>query len=147
MLVSDQPTQVNPLILNQQKALMEMIGFSKNRQWAITNYSVLIYAGIFGVAQTFKQITSIEKAGLISLAILTAVCAIWLQIRVQGDAGKYRKDLEAIHFKWLSEHEREVAGIKPYPNPALRGVSFLVALIGVVVIGAFLVIYSLWRMA
>jgi hypothetical protein len=47
--------------------------------------------------------------------------------------------------KWLTEDERKGAGIEPYVNPALRGVWFLVALIGVAAIGAVIVIYYLWR--
>ena len=144
--MSDQSAQINPLIVNIQKTLIELIEFTKRRQWAITNYTVLIYVGIFGVAHSFgTTIRTGEKVALTLLALLAWGCAIWLLIQIQGDAGRYRARLEVVHNKWLSEEEREVAGIKPYVNPALRGVQFLAALVGVVTIGAGIVIYSVLR--
>jgi len=79
------------------------------------------------------------------LAILAWGCAMWLLIQIQSDADRYRARLEVIHNKWLIDEEREVAGIKPYVNPALRGWQFLAALFGVVTIEAGFVIYSVLR--
>jgi len=52
-IMADESAAINPLIANVQKALIDLIDFTKKRQWAITNYSVLVYAGIFGVAHSF----------------------------------------------------------------------------------------------
>jgi hypothetical protein len=59
--MNDQPEQVNPLIVNQHKAQIDLIEFSKKRQWAVTNYSVLIYVAIFGLAHSFG--TTIRTGG------------------------------------------------------------------------------------
>jgi hypothetical protein len=40
--MSQQSPQINPLIVNVQKTLIDLIEFTKRRQWAITNYTVLI---------------------------------------------------------------------------------------------------------
>ena len=53
--------EIHPFIVNQHKALIDLIEFTKKRQWAITNYSVLIYAGIFAVAYNFDQKSDLER--------------------------------------------------------------------------------------
>lgn len=144
--MSQQSPQINPLIVNVQKTLIDLIEFTKRRQWAITNYTVLIYVGIFGLVHSFgATIRTGEKVALTLLAILAWGCAMWLLIQIQSDADRYRARLEVIHNKWLSDEEREVAGIKSYVNPALRGWQFLAALFGVVTIEAGFVIYSVLR--
>jgi hypothetical protein len=77
---------------------------------------------------------------------LAWVYAVVLLILIQGDLGHYREQLQKIYDRWLSKCERKLLKVEDrYPNPALRGVSFLVALIGVVTIGFGLLTYSLWR--
>jgi hypothetical protein len=61
--------------------------------------------------------------------------------------GKFRKRLQSMHFKFIRETDRETVGVDDYgPCPALRGWQFLLALIGVVTIGAAIVIYSMIRL-
>ena len=117
--------------------------FSKKQQWAITNYVVLVYGAIFGLSKSFTN--PIEKAGLSLLALVAWVYAVWLLILIQRDLGTYHEQLENIHKHWLTEEEHKELKLTPYRNPALRGVAFLVALIGVVTIGVGLLTYSLWR--
>jgi hypothetical protein len=71
--------------------------------------------------------------------------AVSLLVLIQADLGRYREQLSSIHQHWLTEREREQLLVKPYRNPTLRGVSFLIALIGVVTIGFLLLEYALWR--
>ena len=64
VLMDDQSAQINPLIANLQKNNIDLIEFAKRRQWAITNYSVLIYSAIFALAHSFdKTIRTGEKTG------------------------------------------------------------------------------------
>jgi hypothetical protein len=49
------------LIVNLQKAQIDLIEFAKKQQWTITNYSVLIYAAIFGVAHAFNAATKAAR--------------------------------------------------------------------------------------
>ena len=85
VLMDDQSAQINPLIANLQKNNIDLIEFAKRRQWAITNYSVLIYSAIFALAHSFdKTIRTGEKTGLALLAIITWGCAIRLLIQIQA---------------------------------------------------------------
>ena len=66
--------------------------------------------------------------------------------QIQRDMGKYRKRLQDIHVAFINEPDKRTAGVEDYgPCPALRGWQFLLALIGVVTVGAAIVIYSIFR--
>jgi len=143
--MSELPAAMTPQIANIHKATIDGIAFSKKQQWLITNYTVLIYAAVFGLAKSLGTISTGERCGLTLLAVMTLACAIALLMQIQRDLRDYRVRLEKIHDHWLTEEEKNVMDIKPYVNPMLRGGWFLAALIGVTAIGAGIVIYSLWR--
>lgn len=139
----------NPMVVNIQNNLMEILEFSKKQQWAITNYSVLVYAAIFAIthADLTPAIRPTEKWIASLLVFLTWLCALVLLGKIQPDMGKYRKRLQDLHFKFISKDDRETAGVEDYgPCPALRGRQFMLALIGVVTVGAVIVIYSVYRL-
>ena len=153
--MSDQSTQTppsrseNPIVANIQNNLMGILEFSKKQQWAITNYSVLVYAAIFAITHTELEpaIRPAEKWMASLLVILTWLFGLVLLGQIQFDMGKHRKRLENIHFKFVNAADRQTLGVEGYgPCPALRGWQFLLALIGVVTIGAAIVIYSVSRL-
>jgi hypothetical protein len=48
---------------NVHKAVFDVIQFCKKQQWTITNYVVLVYAAIFGIAKGLQGIiTVVERA-------------------------------------------------------------------------------------
>ena len=141
---------MSPQIANIHKSIYDAINFSKKQQWAITNYVILVYGAIFGPSKYFSSptITPTEKIVFSVLALFAGVYAVVLLIFIQKDLGTYREQLGSIHGHWLTKEEYEKLELTPYHNPALRGVSFLAALIGVVTIGFLLLTYSLlWRCA
>ncbi len=139
------PPEMTPQEANVHKALFEVIEFSKKQQWSITNYLILIYGAIFGIGKFFSGPTVAEKIVFTALTLLALGCAAALLVQIQSDMGRARERLEEISKHWFTADNRERLGLKPYANPALRGVWFLIALIGVGLVGAALVIYSLWR--
>jgi hypothetical protein len=136
---------VSPRLANVQNAIYSVIENSKKQQWTITNYVILVYAAIFGLSQVLKPLGIIERRVFGSLVAVAGVYATWLLLQIQWDLRNYRKQLEAFHTQTISEEDRERYQIKPYKYPLLRGGWFLAALLGVVLIGAGLVIYSLRR--
>ena len=134
--MSDQSTQTppsgseNPLVANIQNNLMGILEFSKKQQWAITNYSVLVYAAIFAITHTKLEpaISPNEKWMASLLVILIWLFGLVLLGQIQFDMGKHRKRLENIHFKFVNEADRQTLGVEGYgPCPALRGWQFLLA--------------------
>jgi hypothetical protein len=137
---------MSPQAANIHKSLYDAINLSKKQQWTTTNYVVLVYGAIFGLSKFFSNPTTIEKHALSVIALAAWVYAVILLILIQRDLGTYRRQLNSIYKHCLDEEERKKLLLKEAdPNPALRGVSFLVALIGVVTIGVGLLTYSLWR--
>jgi hypothetical protein len=142
---------LSPQLLNVQNSLYSVIENSKKQQWTITNYVILLYAAIFGLSRWLKspelttRLTPNERWVFTDLILLAWVYATGLLVQIQWDLGKYRTQLEAFHTNTISKDDRERYQIKPYKCPLLRGSWFLAALLGVVLIGAVLVIYSLWR--
>lgn len=145
MTTNEPSPPMTPQVANIYKATSENITFSKKQQWTITNYTVLIYAALFGLGRGMQAMTKCESIALTALAVATFICSTWLLIQIQRDMGRYRVRLEKMHGEWLNEYERNVMDIRPYVSPTLRGVWFLVALIGVSAIGAIISTYSLWR--
>jgi len=125
-----------------------VIELSKKQQWGITNYVVLVYGAIFGLSKYYfinPTPTLCEKRVLSLIALVAGVYALVLLALIQKNLGMYRGQLKAIYCHWLSDEERKLV-LRPSPYPDLfRGGSFLAALVGVVIIGAGLLIYSLWR--
>jgi hypothetical protein len=146
--MSDTQQSLLPQLAPQMyKATTDNITFSKRQQWAITNYTVLVYAGLVGLAKTFTGgASTCERIIITIFAVGTGLCAALLLRTIQRDMGKVRNRLESIHNNFLSERERQLMHIEPYGDkPWERGVWFYRALLGVVVLGAPLVIWSLWR--
>jgi hypothetical protein len=135
------PPEMSPQISYIYSAMLESIRVSKRRQWAITNYSVLIYAGLFGLAKNLTGLNDGEKKWVVVLTVITFVCTSYLLIRIQRDLGRYRKMSDRIHNRWMTGEQRKVT----HRNPALRGASFLIGLIGVTAIGALIVGYAVLR--
>jgi hypothetical protein len=143
-LMSDPETplpDLSPQLSNVQNSLYSAIENSKKQQWTITNYVILVYAAIFGLSQALKPLGIIERRMFGALVAVAGVYAIGLLVQIQWDLRRYRKQLEAFHTQTISKEDRE-----RYLRPRkYRGGWFLGALLGVVLIGAGLVIYSLRR--
>jgi hypothetical protein len=127
------------------KASVDHIRFMKQQQWMISNYLVLILAGIFGVAKAFSPLSTCERIIGTSFAVLALGCGWALLILIQIDLGKTRQQVERVAQDHMNEREREILKLRPYAAPFMRGSLFLGALMGVSVMVMSVVIYSLWR--
>jgi hypothetical protein len=137
---------LSPQLSNIQNSLYSAIENSKKQQWTITNYVILVDAAIFGLSRALNPpLTPNESRWACVVIAIAGFYAVFLLIQIQANLGTYREQLEAFHNHNISDGDRAIYKITPYRNPALRGVWFLIALIGVVVIGGLLVIYSLLR--
>jgi hypothetical protein len=142
------PRPLSPQLSNIQNSLYSVIENSKKQQWIITNYVILLYAAVFALSRWLQSLTPPltpnERRIFIDLILLACVYATILLVQIQFNLRRYRKQSEAFYTQTISEKDRTRYQIKPYEYPLLRGGGFLAALLGVVLIGAALVIYSLW---
>jgi hypothetical protein len=124
------------------KARIDQIEFLKKQQWTVTNYLALIYAAIVWIGyntQKSPQVVCILSA----TAILAAIVGIGLLFWFQNDTKRTRVALYKMNTFAFSGEERDAFDIKPDLNPFARGWHVLAALIGVSVVGAFLVVLAL----
>jgi hypothetical protein len=127
------------------KLMLDEMGFLKKQQWTITNYLVAIYAAIFWLSRDFRPTTHAERCSLTILVIVAGVFGVALLVQIQYDLGKARLRIQSADDIIFDPQERTALGIELYRGPHRRGLSFLLALIGVSVIGPILLIWSLWR--
>jgi hypothetical protein len=138
-------TPLSPRLANVQNAIYSAIKNLKKQQWMITKYVILVYAAIFGLSQALKFLGITERWVFGVLVAVVGGYAILLLIQIQKDLERYREQLEAFHTQTINNKDWERYQLRPYETPFGRGGWFLGALLGVVLIGAGLVIYSLWR--
>jgi len=138
-------TPLSPRLANVQNAIYSAIKNLKKQQWTITKYVILVYAAIFGLSQALKFLGITERWVFGVLVAVVGGYAILLLIQIQKDLERYREQLEAFHTQTINNKDWERYQLRPYETPFGRGGWFLGALLGVVLIGAGLVIYSSWR--
>jgi hypothetical protein len=137
--------ELSAVATNIHRRLFDDIEFSKRQQWAVTNYVVLVYAALFYLSGRFPAHITCAKMALSFLAFVAGAYAAFMLIKMQCDMGKYRTRLVRAHTAWLTGNER--ATLKPDDyngRPGLRGIEFLIGLLGVDLIGLFLLIGVIW---
>jgi hypothetical protein len=143
-LMSDPDTSPQALS-NVHSSLYSVIENSKKHQWTITNYVILVYAAIFGLSQALKPLEIMERWAFGLLVAAAGGYTIFLLLEIQSDLDRYREQLENLYADKISKEDRKRYLIVPRSSPVYVGIAFLIALIGVVVIGGGLVLYSLLR--
>jgi hypothetical protein len=124
------------------KALHEQVSFLKKQQWTITNYLVLLYAAVFAV----KREISPQPDMMWVLRIVTAIGALyglWMLMAIQFDLMQARERLDRTDTAIFSRTEFTQLNLKNGHHPFFQNLSFTIALVGVVVVGAVLVILTL----
>ncbi|SRR5581483_4047507 len=132
------------------KASLDQLRFMKQQQWVITNYVVLVLASIFAIGRalsgnTTQPLVNLERVLGTILSVVTFAYGFFLLIEIQRDIGKERTRHDKIVCTYVDEADRKNLGLEPYPCPFLRGILFLIALIGVSLVAMGVAIYSLWR--
>jgi hypothetical protein len=60
------------------------LSYFKSQQWSVTNYSLLIYAGLVGIAQFLKpDLSSTDRAILIGLAVAVGLTAAFVLFKLK----------------------------------------------------------------
>ena len=144
---------MSPHVSTVFKELFEELRFMKRQQWTITNYSVLILAAIYWVK---LPELSHGQSKLKFLAILTAVAGSFLLLRIQSNMARSRCRLDKLHKTYFERDELEGIGLTVNERNNLegetwwrriahwwRGWEFLLALMLVLWVGAYLVAHAL----
>jgi|SRR6516165_452622 hypothetical protein len=146
---------MSPHVSTVFKELFEELKFAKQQQWTITNYGVLILAAIYAVRQQLPEVPH-SQSKLKFLAIATAVVGSVLLLRIQSHMARSRCRLDKLHKTYFERDELEAIGLKDNEINNLedqtwwrriphwwRGWEFLLGLMLVLWVGAYLVAHAL----
>lgn len=144
--LQDQPCEMPSRVEIAYRDAIDNIMFAKRQQWAITNYAIAAYIGIFAVAQSIRDIQSVEQylASFLLLCIFLYCCYV-LNL-AQRDLTRFRSRLTAIYRKYFGKEEREELELSALRREFHDGAGILVGLEAVAAIGALLVGYSIYRL-
>ena len=60
------------------------LAYFKTQQWSVTNYTLLLFAGVVGVAQMLKpNVTAIDRIVLVTVTIFVATSALVILAKLQ----------------------------------------------------------------
>jgi hypothetical protein len=115
-------------MMAEPETRFEELRFAKQPQWSVATATMTLLGAIFGVAHTMSPLGIWEKHAITLLAILVAVAGSLFLHFLQNHLARTRRAMDQNdESAWR------------------RGTSILYALVVTVLIGALVVVYSLWR--
>jgi hypothetical protein len=141
-------TDPSPKLSNQglviYKAMFDQITLIKKQQWTITNYAALLYGAIFVFAKGLSKESYGETVLLTS--VTAAVCwygtAMLLHTRTDLSDAIKRLD-HTIRELFKDTQERNILGLENETEPFIHGLEFTTPLLGVIWLGAGMLMYYL----
>jgi hypothetical protein len=80
------------------------LSYFKSQQWSVTNYALLIYAGLVGIAQFLKpDLGFTDRAILIALAVAVGLTAAFVLFKLQDSIRVRQSRLSAARDRFSSE--------------------------------------------
>ena len=124
------------------------LDFLKKQQWTITNYVILIYGALFSIKHLPHALVSHEDSWLKGFAVLAGIGGLVCVLTVQRHMKMTREDIVKSENWIFGEYQKgeepsertEVIGVPGSEGAWCRDLSFLGALLLVIIGGAVLVI-------
>jgi hypothetical protein len=110
----------------EQDGKLEELWFAKKQQWSIAAAAMTLLGAIYGAAHTMTPLVPCEKVIGTILALLIAIAG-------------------SIHLVSLQNHLAATRDDEDKKEAWRRGASVLYTLVAVLVIGALVVVYYIWR--
>jgi len=138
MSATEMPAHVS-IVFRQ---LFEELWASKRQQWITTNYCMLILAALYAAQLPYAS----------PLAVITAIVGSGLLLKMQSHLARSRIRLDKVHKTYFDEDQLKAIGLNDKEIKVvrdekrhclaqfLRGWEFLVVLISVLWVGAFIVV-------
>jgi hypothetical protein len=131
----NQEQQKEELQLLYQTSITEL-EFFKRQQWSVTNYALLLYAAIVGVAQLLQgNVSAMEKLVLCLVATTVGLLGAYILWVLNNSIDVRKARLVEIH-QHFSDNFRQIRAVQEKPEEAL---SIYVLLLMVVSIGVCVV--------
>lgn len=130
-MITNQEKMNEELRLLYQTSVTEL-EFFKRQQWSVTNYALLLYAAIVGVAQLLTgNIGNVEKLVLCLVASVVGLLGAYILWVLNNSIDVRKARLDAMHQQ-LTDTFRKIWSIQEKPEEAL---SIYVLLLMVIAVG------------
>ena len=145
--ISEKPKEMSAQLTVFYRDAIKNIHFSKQQEWRVTNYVLIGLAVIFAIN---KEINPAKLWEIIVLAVLTTVAAglgFFYLLSLKKFAQKMRRRVSSIYTEYFSDAEKIIFNIDP--ERALKGddPGIGYTLMGVIYVGAIVVLHFLARSA
>jgi len=94
------------------RAFFDELRFAKQQQWTITNYTVLLMGGVFGVAKAISPAT-LGKVTLCGIVALIWGLSLFVLFDLQGYMRNVRQRQRAMEGTFNDEDQRLARGDQP----------------------------------
>lgn len=109
--------------------------YFKTQQWSVTNYALLILAGVIGVAQ-FLSLSCSDRIILSSLIITVTISSIFVLFKLQQSIKVRQSRLEEVRYN-LSESFQQAWSAELKGQEFLRTIFFLYGAVSIAALLAF----------
>ena len=116
--------------------------FMKRQQWIITNYLLVLLAGIFGITQVIKVAPGWVLCVATALVLIATILTITLLIIIQYNMKAPRSRLAKTYEYWDCK-ERARFGLTTTPTNCVRDLPFFGSLLLVCLFGGIIVAYAI----
>jgi len=100
MTTQQLPSDPDELRLLYQITVSDLAYF-KIQQWSVTNYSLLLFAGVVGVAQMLRPtLTAVDRIVLVAVTVAVAVSALVVLAKLQKSIGIRQSRLDAVRSQF-----------------------------------------------
>ena len=134
-------TQWPPYINALYQEDTTQLRFMKRQQWTITNYLLVLLAGVFGIVRAIHGIPGWATCVAIGMIVFAATVTIFLLLVIQDHMRMPRQRLATIYDYW-DANERQKFNLTTTPTSWRRDLPFLIPLLLVCLFGAAIVSYA-----
>jgi hypothetical protein len=133
--------EIPPLSLSAYNRLFQDIAAMKKQEWLITNYALLIFGAMFWLAPKLPK-GPLVAATVIAVSFIYAIFLIRIN---QINIGKARASAKMLERRYAEgSNELHMLGTEAASSDWSRDWPFVIGLIGALLVGAALVIWSLF---
>jgi len=104
------------------------LAYFKTQQWSVTNYTLLLFAGILGIAQLIRPLSLVDRWALAALAVGAGCGSLFVLSKVQRSIRTRQARLEVMREEFSSTF-RKVWAADIKGREFLHAINFLFAVI------------------
>ncbi len=139
---SKAPIEMSEGVKIYYKGAIDNIIFLKRQQWIITNYALVVYAGVVTIS---RGVTPNEKWALTIIAAIGWLYGTWCLIHTQRTMTKLRNSMYEIYQTYFTAEQRKKFSLWKEVPTFNYTPEFIYGLVVAHVIAFALAVFAIWR--